>query len=201
MKMSLADNVLLMINMSPIASVVTDPRLPDNPIIACNQAFIELTGYSRGDIIGRNCRFLSGKDTDVKATEAVVTAIVERRPVVVEILNYKKDGTPFQNAVMVTPVMDEKGRLRYFLGVQVDVTDRATIADNRRKVALKKLARLSVRQREVMSCLADGDLNKEIAFKLGITERTVKMHRAALLKQLGAEHNADAIRIAVEAGL
>jgi PAS domain S-box-containing protein len=103
-----------MIEDSLVAAVVSNPRLPDNPIVSCNQAFIDLTGYSRDEIIGRNCRFLCGPDTEVDLTERLRAGIVARMPVMVEILNYKKDGTPFRNAVMIAPIFGADGELEYF---------------------------------------------------------------------------------------
>ena len=190
-----------MIETSPIAAVISDPRQADNPIIKCNRAFEELTGYGRDEIIGRNCRFLAGPETEPVLTEEIKTAVRERRPVLVEILNYKKDGSPFRNAVLVAPIFDDKGELEFFLGSQVEIADvSGGEAAKRRDTARQQLARLSRRQREVIIEMAAGKLNKQIAFDLDITERTVKMHRAALMVALEVKSTADAIRIAVEAG-
>jgi PAS domain S-box-containing protein len=92
-----------MIKGSLVAAVISDPRLPDNPIIACNSAFETLTGYTHDEVIGRNCRFLTGPDSEPELIEALREGIREHRPVMVEILNYKKNGAPFRNAVMVAP--------------------------------------------------------------------------------------------------
>jgi PAS domain S-box-containing protein len=190
-----------LIGTSPIAAVISNPRRPDNPIVECNDAFVTLTGYSRAEIIGHNCRFLAGSDTEPWLTETLRNGIRRRQPVIVEILNYKKDGTPFRNAVMVAPIFDTAGELEYFLGSQVEIADDVARAnDVRRKAAHDLVAALSRRQREVLMQLAAGKLNKQIAYELGIGERTVKMHRAALLAALGVRTSADAIRLAIEAG-
>ena len=119
----------------------------------------------------------------------------------VEILNYKKDGTPFRNAVMVAPIFDADGELEYFLGSQAEVPDNGVgDAPNRRAAAIAKISKLSKRQQQVLLLMASGKLNKQIAFELGLNERTVKMHRFAVLKNLEAKTNADAIRLAIEAG-
>ncbi len=185
---------------SPIASVVSDPRIKDNPIVACNQAFIDLTGYSESEIIGRNCRFLAGPSTEPWLTETIKSGVRKHRPVLVEILNYKKDGTPFRNAVLVAPVFDEVGELEFFLGSQVEL-DEAMPNTLRRQNATLLVRSLTDRQREVLEQVATGHLNKQIAYNLGLSEQTIKMHRAALLARLGVNTTADAIRIAVEAGL
>lgn len=187
---------------SPIASVVSDPRQRDNPIIACNAAFIALTGYAEDEIVGRNCKFLAGPATEPWLTETISRAVRRHAPVLVEILNYKRDGTPFRNAVLVAPIFDEEGELEFFLGSQVELEPSAPTAhENRRIAAATAVKALSRRQREVLADMALGHLNKHIAFRLGVSEQTVKMHRALLMERLGAATTADAIRIAVEAGL
>jgi len=190
-----------MIGSSPIAAVMSNPRLPDNPIVECNAAFEALTGYGRDEIIGNNCRFLTGAGTEADLTELLRDGIRRRQPVMVEILNYKKDGTPFRNAVMVAPIFGAAGELEYFLGSQVEIAEDVARADDaRREVARSRIDALSRRQREVLLLLASGKLNKQIAYELGLSERTVKMHRAAVFAALEVRTSADAIRLAIEAG-
>ncbi|MCJ2126632.1 PAS domain S-box protein [Methylobacterium sp. J-077] len=102
--------------------IVTDPNLPDNPIVFANRAFQELCGYGADELIGRNCRFLQGPGTDPANVAKVRDAVAARRDVVVEILNYHRDGTPFRNELYVSPVFDPDGHLRYFFASQLDVT-------------------------------------------------------------------------------
>ncbi|MES2498231.1 MAG: PAS domain-containing protein [Pseudomonadota bacterium] len=190
-----------MIAGSAIAAVISNPRLADNPIVECNQAFIALTGYDREEILGRNCRFMSGPGTEEQLTETIRAGIRQQRPVLVEILNYKKDGTAFRNAVMVAPVFGPDGELEYFLGSQMEVdADKAEINAARHESARGQIARLSPRQSQVLIAMAAGKLNKQIAYDLGLTERTIKMHRAALLRAIGVRTAAEAIRLAIEAG-
>lgn len=106
-----------------MAVCLTDPRLPDDPIIFCNEAFEQLTGYRREEIIGRNCRFLQGPDTDQRQVTKIREAIQEEDVVVVEILNYRKDGSSFWNTLHLGPIYDAEGNLTYFFGSQWDVTD------------------------------------------------------------------------------
>ena len=108
---------------SPVASVISNPRLADNPIIACNKAFIDLTGYPEHEVVGRNCRFLAGPATEPRLTEMIREGVREQRPVLVEILNYKKDGTLFYNRLKITPLFDKKQRIIYYPGVQYDMTE------------------------------------------------------------------------------
>ena len=187
---------------SPIASVISDPRQQDNPIIACNTAFMDLTGYSEHEILGRNCKFLAGPATEPWLTDTIRKGVQKHRPVLVEILNYKRDGTPFRNAVLVAPIFDEDGELEFFLGSQVEVDDESPApVSNQRVAATLLVKKLSPRQYEVLRQIATGHLNKQIAHTLGVSEQTVKMHRALVLQRLGVATTADAIRIAVEAGL
>src|SRR5918993_3374713 len=94
------------IALSPIATVISNPRRPDNPLEIANPAFCALTGYSESEILGRNCRFLAGQATEPWISDQIRTAIGARRPVLVDILNYRRDGTLFRNAVLVTPLFD-----------------------------------------------------------------------------------------------
>ena len=186
---------------SPIASVITDHRLPDYPIAAVNRAFCDLTGYSEEEIKGRNCRFLSGPGTDRNAQSILRRAVQEGRPVLTELVNYKKDGTPFRNAVMIAPVLDPGGQVAFYLGSQMDVTDEGNLPSVlRQQRAAERVRTLTPRQRQVLSEMIQGFRNKQIAARLGIDEKTVKMHRAGLLAKLGAATSADAIRTGVEAG-
>ena len=194
--------VLDLIATNPIASVVSDPRLPDNPIIACNQAFIDLTGYAEEEIVGRNCRFLSGPETEPWLTEAIREGVREGKPVLVEILNYRKDGTPFRNAVVVAPIFDEAGEIEYFHGSQVALDgDAGSPMVTRRERAVRRVKELSPRQLEVVKHVAAGLRNKQIAYELGLSEKTVKMHRGLAMEKLEARSSADMIRLAVEAGI
>jgi PAS domain S-box-containing protein len=189
------------IRLSPIATVVTDPRQPDNPIIEANPAFTALTGYARDEIIGRNCRFLAGEETDPSARQRLREAVRERRPALVEVVNYRKDGSAFRNAVMIAPLFGEDGEVTLFLGSQMDMGVPADAVNSRRKRAEQLVRKLSPRQREVLEGMVRGLRNKQIAAQLGIDETTVKMHRRSMLSRVGATTTADAIRVGVEAGL
>jgi PAS domain S-box-containing protein len=194
--------VIELIESSPVASVVSDPRLPDNPIIACNQAFMDLTGYSEDEIVGRNCRFLSGPGTEPWLTETIRQGVRERKPVMVEILNYKRDGSAFRNAVVVAPIFDDDGELSYFFGSQVELSEDAQGPSLSRRVrATEKVKELSKRQLEVLQMVASGLRNKQIAWELGLSEKTIKMHRGIAMEKLGAQSSAEMIRLAVEAGI
>ena len=188
------------IALSPIAMVVTNPRMPDNPLEFVNDAFCQLTGYAEAEIIGRNCRFLSGIDTEASAKAELRAAISDARPALKELINYRRSGSAFRNGVMISPLFDADEKLAWFLGSQVDLGERDALAD-RRSQSTQLVTGLPQRQREVLHGMARGRLNKQIAWDLKISEKTVKMHRALLLERLGVATSAEAIRIAVEAGL
>ena len=103
--------------------VITDPRLPDNPIVYVNPAFERTTGYAMGEVLGRNCRFLQGDDREQPPLEELRAAVREGRECRVILRNYRKDGARFWNELYVSPVYDEEGNLTNFVGVQNDVTE------------------------------------------------------------------------------
>eukprot|EP00741_Cyanophora_paradoxa_P006823 tig00001042_g6598.t1 len=103
--------------------IVSDPRLPDNPIVYASEGFQKLTGYSKEEIVGRNCRFLQGPGTDENTVRAIREGLRQKAPFLAEILNYRKDGTPFWNLLFITPVLDPQGQPFKHIGVQLDVTD------------------------------------------------------------------------------
>ncbi|WP_315761037.1 histidine kinase famiy protein [Sphingomonas sp. Y38-1Y] len=104
--------------------IVTDPNRPDNPIVFCNKAFVKMTGYTLDDIVGHNCRFLQGPETDRSVIDQVRDAIARQEEVAVEVLNYRKNGSTFWNALFVSPVFDAAGKLIYFFGSQLDISRR-----------------------------------------------------------------------------
>nr|AML77634.1 putative LOV domain-containing protein [Allium commutatum] len=111
--------------------VISDPRLPDNPIIYASDSFLELTEYSREEILGRNCRFLQGPDTDQGTVDKIRQAIKEQREITVQLINYTKSGKKFWNLFHLQPMRDQKGELQYFIGVQLDGSDHLEPLRNR----------------------------------------------------------------------
>lgn len=103
--------------------VVSDPRRPDNPIVLANKAFLDLTGYSSEEVLGRNCRFLQGPDTDSGTVKDVRLGLAANEHFIrVELLNYRKDGSSFWNGLTISPVHDEDGRTIYYFASQEDLT-------------------------------------------------------------------------------
>jgi sigma-B regulation protein RsbU (phosphoserine phosphatase) len=126
-EMSLAEELALKdraLAASAEGITISDARLPDNPLIYANEGFERLTGYSVRNILGRNCRFLQGPKTDPAAIDVIRRALREERECVVELLNHRKDGTPFWNRLSITPISDASGRVTHFIGIQTDITAR-----------------------------------------------------------------------------
>ena len=107
-----------------VSMILTNPNLDDNPIVYVNEAFQRVTGYARSATIGRNCRFLQGKDTDPEDVARLRTAIAREEDITVDILNYRANGEPFLNRLIVAPVKDQNGRCQYFIGVQKEIGER-----------------------------------------------------------------------------
>lgn len=117
------------VEMTRMPMIVTDPNLPDNPIAFANAAFIQMTGYDRDEILGQNCRFLQGPGSDPETISQIRAAVDARTDISVEILNYRKDGSAFWNALFVSPVFGPNGELVYFFASQLDVTRRKDAED------------------------------------------------------------------------
>ena len=101
-------------NNPPVNFVITDPDFIDNPIIYASDGFCTFTGYDKKEVEQRNCRFLQGPDTEQEDIARIREAINEERDVTVELLNYKKDGTPFRNRFFLCPLYTPYKKVFYF---------------------------------------------------------------------------------------
>ncbi len=106
-----------------VPMVLTDPNLPDHPMIAVNPAFEAVTGYSAAESVGRNCRFLQGAGTDRLAVERLRQCIAARHGCVEWLVNHRRDGSVFWNLLFITPVFSATGDLLHFFGNQRDITE------------------------------------------------------------------------------
>ncbi len=141
--------------------VITDPAQPDNPIVFCNEAFQKLTGYSRDEVIGRNCRFLQGPDTDRGEIDKVRQAIAVGESIAIDLLNYRKDGSTFWNALYLSPVRNDEGAIQFFFASQLDVSERIEAQADIRRQKLEM-------EREVESRTAD--------LKAALEAKTLLLH-------------------------
>ena len=158
--------------------VITDPRRPDNPIVFVNDSFCRLSGYPREEILGRNCRFLQGPETDPDTVARIRAAVQAVKPIEIDIRNRRKDGELFWNRLLLAPVRDAAGQLTYFFASQVDVTlERERLAGlETRNAAL--LAELSDRLRAQQASEARMRFATE-AGRLGIWERDLRTNALA----------------------
>lgn len=118
---------------------LSDVRRPDSPLIYVNRGFEYLTGYAREECIGVNCRFLQGMDTGKEAPAKMRAAISAGEPLILDMLNYRKDGRPFWNRVSLRPIKDGTGAVTHVIGIQTDITKllalEGTLADWARELA------------------------------------------------------------------
>jgi PAS domain S-box-containing protein/putative nucleotidyltransferase with HDIG domain len=156
LRQSLRENSELAVAVSSLTSgvTITNPNLPDNPIIFANPGFYAVTGYSAEDVIGYNCRFLQGPDTDRATVQKIRLCIEERRIFTGVLRNYRKDGTSFLNELIINPVFDEKGELVSFVGLQNDVTEREDARQVLEERVQERTAELADSQIEILNRLA-----------------------------------------------
>ena len=121
-----------------ISITISDPHQPDNPLIWVNPAFLDVTGRTAEEVLGHNCRFLQGPDTDRAVVDQIRDAIAADIPITTTLLNYRADGSPFWNLVSISPVLDGAGAVTHHVGVQTDVTERVE-ADLARAAALAEV--------------------------------------------------------------
>ncbi|TWU02596.1 PAS domain S-box protein [Stieleria varia] len=103
--------------------IIVDALADDMPIVYCNRGFEQITGFSSEETLHRNCRFLQGRDTDKDTIDKIRAAIRNRATCRVTVLNYRRDGSPFYNDLIITPVTNADGLVTHFVGIQNDVTE------------------------------------------------------------------------------
>ena len=148
---ALAGPILPALERYPVSMIVSDARLPDNPIIFANEAFRHLTGYEPQEVIGRNCRFLQGRDTDPETVAKIAAALREGREIETDILNYRKDGSSYWNAVSIFPVLVD-AKAAFFVSTQISIaagsqensTDAALRASQRKLDEVNERLRLTL---------------------------------------------------------
>ena len=134
--------------------IICDPHQPDCPIIYCNPAFSTITGYSSEEVMGKNCRFLQGADTDEQHIQQVRDCLRQERECQIILKNYKKDGTPWWNELTISPVRDMEGGLTHFIGVQTDIT----VRKNAEEALRLSVARQQTFVRDLFASVTEGRL-------------------------------------------
>lgn len=117
--LAVGENLSKALEFSPYALCVSDVQAPDQPIIFVNDKFLETTGYLREDIVGVNCRFLQGPDTDDNVTQEMRNCIDAGREFRGRVLNYSKQGKKMWNDLVMSPVKDANGKVTHYTGIQV----------------------------------------------------------------------------------
>lgn len=179
------------IELTRMPMLVTDPRQPDNPIIFANRAFLAMTGYEIDEVLGRNCRFLQGPDTDRDTIAAIRDAVEQRVEISVELLNYRKDRSSFWNALFISPVFNWQGELVYFFASQLDVS--------RRRDAEEALAQ--AQKMEALGQLTGGishDFNNLLQVMAGRVDLMQMMAESGRLQPADIRQGLQAIRASVE---
>lgn len=152
------------VQMSRVPMCLADPNLPDCPLVFVNQAFEHLTGYSKHEALGKNCRFLQGDGSAGLALDTLADAVRNQRDVSVEILNYRKDDTPFWNALHVSPVFDDGGNILYLFSSQFDVTLRrdaeAVLQRSQRMEAMGSIAANVAHEVNNLATVVSGSLEQ-----------------------------------------
>lgn len=120
---------------SNVPMVLVDVLQAGHPVVHCNDAFCTFTGYSPGEVLGRNCRFLQGEDLQQPGCHQIAEAIAQGRETRVVVRNYKRDGTLFYNELNIAPLIDEQGRVTHFLGVLRDISEQIAIEEQLRELA------------------------------------------------------------------
>ena len=199
--------------------VVTDAGANNFSILYANRGFERLTGYNRDDFIGRNCRFLQGEDRDQEGLEPMRLALATGAECVTTLRNYRKNGDLFYNEVYLSPIHSPQGELRYYVGVQNDITQRVqheqnlrtavedslqdaswlteTILDKLNNIrnghVLKDMPEFTAREREVLERIAQGQSNRTIANELGLSVNTIRNYVNNLYGKLSVNSRPEAI--------
>ncbi|RYD64483.1 MAG: PAS domain-containing protein, partial [Verrucomicrobiaceae bacterium] len=119
------------------ALTLADVRRPGSPLVWVNQGFEKMTGYTRDEAVGRNCRFLQGPDTSTEAVAQMREAISREESLIVDVLNYRKSGTAFWNRLSLVPVLNSEGKAMHYIGIQSDITGMKALQDRLHELVTK----------------------------------------------------------------
>ena len=144
---------------------LSDAQAPDQPLVWVNDAFARLTGYSREEALGRNCRFLQGPGTDRAAVRRLREAVRAGKPISEVLLNYRRDGSVFWNRVVISPVHDADGQVTHLVGAQLDVT--AQVGDDDARDLELELARQTSSRLDLLRAVSD-ELSRHLDYETAV---------------------------------
>jgi PAS domain S-box-containing protein len=203
------DELVRTMDAAPIGISLSDPSMADYPLVYVNDAWEELTGYEAADLLGRNPRLLQGPNTDPETVDRLSESIADEEPVSVEIRNYRRDGTPFWNELTLAPIYDDEGDLLYYVGFQIDVTDRreaerlaeqrAEELDAERRTLRRVLDRINGLLREVSGVLVESTERSEIEHRVCETIATEAGYMGGWIGTVSSDGTA--IQLSATAGL
>lgn len=104
----------------PRGILITDCQQADDPIIYVNKYFLEMSGYDESEILGKNCRFMQGKETDTDSLKKLAIAMEKRESVTVKMINYRKNGEQFINEFTISPVKNKNGDVTHCIGLEIE---------------------------------------------------------------------------------
>lgn len=134
----ISGNVLSDRKLDPSTQALTlsDIRQPGAPLVYVNLGFEKMTGYKRAETVGRNCRFLQGPETSRDAVSQMRAAIQDGNSLLIDILNYRKNGTTFWNRLSLTPVKDPEGTVTHYIGIQSDISRMRDLQERLHQIAM-----------------------------------------------------------------
>jgi diguanylate cyclase (GGDEF)-like protein/PAS domain S-box-containing protein len=169
---------------------ISDPNLPDNPLVFINNAFTKMTGYSREEVFSHNCRFLQGVDKKQRHMEVLQDSIKNSKRCLVTLKNYHKNGTLFWNELSISPVFDESGKVIHFIGIQKDVTARVQLEQLLRKELKHTQESKAILEKLVIRDDKTGIYNRDYFGNLlnGIWPALEERGASATLMMIGIDH-------------
>jgi PAS domain S-box-containing protein len=177
------DMLVAVVEATGAGILIADPTLPDTPLVYCNRAFLDMTGYEAKEVVGRNFQFLQGPDADPATVAEIRAALAEARPTSVEILNHRKDGTPFWNALSLRPIFGPDGHARWFAGSCTDVT-RSHHSEQELRTAQNQLTKLAA---ETFALAEDLDRAREEADEARIAAENASRAKSRFLAMMSHE--------------
>jgi len=189
---------------APVGVTIADATEENMPLVYVNNMFLETTGYGREEVIGRNCRFLQGEETEEEPVESIARAIDNEEAVTEEILNYRSDGTPFWNELTVAPIDDEEGGVSHYIGFQREVTER--VRTRRLLSVISRSLRHNVRNRltairglvDKLTEEADTEAGMEYAERLnGVVDSLAETSKKARRLETSIQEPAEPVEVDV----